>query len=110
MQISEGCQHGLAQANERAGFGSHENERRPSNRETKLFSATDYAVRFAQVFAQILLLLAIIMLITRTPEFFDSVTGVEVRLTVEREGIASPPQDLRPDPANGDMSPTKEGW
>lgn len=110
MEISNRCRHGLAQAHGRASSESHGKERRPPTLETKLFSATDYAVRFAQVFAQILLLLVIILLITRMPEFFTSMTGVEIRLILERQGDPDPSGILQPHPAESPASPPKEGW
>jgi hypothetical protein len=75
-----------------------------------MFSAPDYAVRFAQLFAQILLLLAIILMISRTPEFLYSVKGVGVTLTVERENTANSEEVSQPGPATGAVSPAKECW
>lgn len=57
-----------------------------------MFSGTDYVLRFAQTLVQILVLLALVMIIARYPQLVEDLTGIGVKVSIERDSR----------PANGD--------
>ena len=50
-----------------------------------MFSSTDYVLRFAQTLVQILVLLVIVTVIGRYPDLVNSLTGIGVKVDIERQ-------------------------